>query len=148
MSIKDGECGFLDDIVTVNEDPSWNPMVVSTSSDKEEKQGRELEQDVYTLFFLSNPSSKPFFYSTTVITFQYLVYLLILVDMLVNDDPYKGTSLLSLLEEWRLEELRRCVFRNLLGYFGGECFAYSVFPCSVQTKTTGSVSLPMWMSPS
>ena len=119
MSIKDGECCFLDDIVTVNEDPSWNPMVVSTSSDKEEKQGRELEQDVYTLFFLSNPSSKPFFYSTTVITFQYLVYLLILVDMLVNDDPYKGTSLLSLLEEWHLEELRRCVFRNSLGYFCG-----------------------------
>ena len=71
-------------------------MVIGTSSDDtEEKQGRELEEDVYTLFFLSNPFSQPFLYSIMVIMFQYLVYILILVDMLLQGF---GT-LLSFLED-------------------------------------------------
>jgi hypothetical protein len=67
----------------------WQKMAVTDISPEDNNEGRDLQDDVFTLFFLSEPRSKPFLYSICVIALQYTIYGLLLFSLIEDDDPYR-----------------------------------------------------------
>jgi hypothetical protein len=68
----------------------WQKMAVTDSTSPEDSnEGSDLQEDVFTLFFLSKPCSKPFLYSIIVIALQYTIYGLLLYSLIEDDDPYR-----------------------------------------------------------
>jgi hypothetical protein len=80
--------------VTQSDDisPPWQKMAVKDISSEDNNEGYDLQDDVFTLFFLSEPHSKPFLYSICVIALQYTIYGLLLFSRLEDDDPYRDKS--------------------------------------------------------
>jgi hypothetical protein len=67
----------------------WQKMIHDTDVNPEEEEGRDLQEDVFTLFFLSEPRSRTFIYSILVIALQYTIYGLLLYSLVEDDDPYR-----------------------------------------------------------
>jgi hypothetical protein len=67
----------------------WQKMAVTDISPEDNIGLCDLQEDVFTLFFLSEPRSKPFLYSVCVIALQYTIYGLLLYSLLEDDDPYR-----------------------------------------------------------
>jgi hypothetical protein len=67
----------------------WQNMAVTDISPEDNNEGRDIQEDVFTLFFLSEPCSKPFVYSIIVIALQYTIYGLLLYSLIEDDDPYR-----------------------------------------------------------